>query len=358
MSGIGSRPDDEQERVVPFVDGETGLRGITVLDSTGIGPCVGACRSRPYTDECRAAADAVRQARTVRTKALIADLPVGGACTVLLDRPLESSRQESPMPALGRAVEAQGGCYWLMPDLQGDLNDMDQAGAATAHVLGRKGEMEIGVVEATALGLLFGIEAAVRQKLGKSDLTGVRIGIIGLGSVGFRLTELLRLEGARMTIADRDPRRTEHAVRALGINCVATEEIIHLDLDVLVPVAAKDMIDEGILTHLRCKVLAGAVDDPLKSPALVQKLHDRNILYAPDTVINAGGLISLVQPLLSQEQASVPVLQQLQAIRDRMSDIAERSIRDNLPTAVVAANLAENALAERQGAKPAELLAS
>lgn len=358
MSGIRSKPDDEHEQVIFFTDQETGLRGITALDDAGLGPCVGACRSRPYVEEDRAAADAFRQASTTKTKALIAGLPVGGACTVLLSESPIGSRAASPMPALGRAVDALNGRYLLMPDLQGDLNDMDQAAITTAHVLGRSGEMEIDAVEATALGLRYGIESAVRQKLGKSTLMGVRIGIIGLGGVGFRLAELLRLEGARITVSDRDPRRTERAVQALGISCVTTEEIIHLDVDVLAPTAAKDMIDDGVLSHLRCKVLAGAVDDPLQSPALVQKLHDRGIFYAPDTVINAGGLISLVQNLLPDEPAPPALLQQLQAIGKRMDDIAVRSANDNLPTAVIAAHVAEEALSLRSKIEASALLAS
>ena len=346
MERVGSSLGDEHEEVMFFTDPETGLRGITVLDDIGRGPCVGACRSRPYVEEERALADALRQARTMTAKALIAGLPVAGGCTVLLSESPIGSRAASPMAAIGRAVEAMGGRYLLMPDLQGDLWDMDQAATETAHVLGRRADVEIDAVEATALGLRFGIEAAVRRKLDRETLMGVRIGIIGLGGVGFRLAELLRLEGARLTVADRDPRRTERAVRELGINCVTVEEIIHLDMDVLAPTAAKDAIDDGVLAHLRCKIVAGAIDDPLRSPTLGQALDDRDILYAPDTIINAGGLISLVQPLLPFHQTRPSVLQQLHAIARRMDDLVDRAISEDLPTAVVAERLVDEALAK------------
>jgi len=363
----GALPVQEREEVIFFTDGETGLRGVTVLDlALGAGTAkddalgsiaVGACRSRPYIEENRGLADALRQAHTTTTKARIAGLPVVGGCTVLFSETPVGTRPAAPMPAIGRAVDRLDGRYRLMPDLQGDLNDMEQAARGTPHVLGRADSMEINAVEATALGLRFGIEATVRQHLGRDTLMGLRIGIIGLGSVGFRLAELLRLEGAKLTVADRDPRRTERAVRALGINCVATEEIIHLDNDVLVPTAAKDTIDDGMLSHLRCKILAGGVDDPLASSELGQTLHDRGILYAPDTVINAGGLISLVQSLLPAARAASPVLRQIQAIGDRMAHVLARTATGNLSPMIVAQHLADEACITHPTTSPETLVA-
>ena len=140
-------------------------------------------------------------------------------------------------------------------------------------------------------------------------------------------------------------------MRALGINCVATEEIIHLDTDVLAPTAAKDAIDDGILSHLRCKILAGAVDDPLCSPALGPALHDRDMLFLPDTIINAGGLISLVQPLLAGEAAAVPLDQQLRAIGDRIAAVIDRAEKENLPTSVIAERMANEALEQRASSR-------
>jgi leucine dehydrogenase len=347
MNALGSSPIDQRGDVVFFSDPETGLRAITVLDDAGPLPCVGACRSRPYDDEERALADALRQARTTSAKALIAGLPVSGACTVLLSTSPVGSRAAAPMPALGRAIEALGGRCWLLPDLQGDLRDMEAAAGDTAFLLGRPSDLTIDPAEATALGLRHGIDAAVRRRLGRPSLMGVRIGIMGLGEVGFRLAEMLRQEGARLAVADRDPRRTERAVRALGISCVTTEEIIHLDLDVLAPTAAKETISASMMAHLRCKIVAGAVDDALQSPMLGKALHDHGILYLPDSVINAGGLISLVQPLLAAEARSVPLPDQLQAIGERLAALMARAEADGQATAVAAERLAENLLARK-----------
>ena len=358
MSDVRASSGEMGEEVTFFADRKTGLRGITVLDVAENRPCVGACRSRPYVEEERALADALRQARTTTTKALLAGLPIGGGCTVLLSDTPIGSRAATPMPAIGRAVESFGGRYHLMPDLQGDLRDMDQAATTTAHVLGRSDQMAIDAIEATALGLRFGIETAVRRRLGRDGLMGVRVGITGLGAIGFRLAELLREKGARLTVADRDPRRTERAVRALGISCVATEEIVHLDMDVFAPTAAKDVIDDGILTHLRCKIVAGAVDDPLRSPTLGQALHERGILYAPDTIINAGGLIALAQPFLAEEAECPPVLKQIEAIADRMDMVIDLAERLDLPTVVATGQIAEKARSDGSGSAPERQLAS
>ena len=357
MDDSGSAFEHQREEVVFFSDPETGLRGITVLDAVAPGPCVGACRSRPYVEEERALADALRQAHTTTAKALIAGLPVNGGCTVLLSDSPIGVRAASPMPAIGRAVEALNGRYRLLPDLLGDLRDMHQAASGTSHVLGYPGDGAVDAIEATALGLRFGIESAARARLRRDSLMGVRVGIVGLGAIGFRLAEMLRQEGARLTVADRDPRRTENAVRALGITCVTTEEMIHLDLDILAPTAAKDAIDEGMLPHLRCAIVAGTVDDALASPALGQALHDRGILYAPDRVINAGGLVSLVQPVLPSEERAIPMPQQLEAIGKRMDEVIERAGREALPTTVVADRMAEEALNRRLSAEPQQLMA-
>jgi leucine dehydrogenase len=343
LSSIGS----EHEEVLYFADRETGLRGITVLDDVRLGPAVGACRSRLYDEEERALADALRQARTTTAKALIADLPISGGCSVLLNDPMHGTRPHSPMPALGRAVESLDGRYYLLPDLQGHLTEMDEAATVSSHVLGCTEPSTFDAIEAAAVGNLIGIETAAKRRLGVSSLMRVSIGLIGLSPVGFRLAELLRQEGARLTVADRDPRRTEQAVRQLGISCVTVEEIIHLDNTVLVSSAAKDSIEDWMLSHLRCQIVAGAVDDPLSAPSHGQALHDRGILYAPDTIINAGGLICLTQPLLSDGEKSTPLHGQLQQIGIRINDVIDQSQRMDLPTSMVAERMADDARSAR-----------
>ncbi|MGI9433823.1 MAG: Glu/Leu/Phe/Val dehydrogenase dimerization domain-containing protein [Geminicoccaceae bacterium] len=346
MGAIASTDADEQAHVCFFRDGETGLRGITVLDDLRLGPAVGACRTRRYDDEDRALADALRQARTTTLKAVMAGLPFGGGCTVLLDD-REEVRGISPFGSLGRMVDDLGGRYFLMPEIGTAAADMDKAAEETAHVLGQSSHEVLDPGEATAAGVCKGIEAAVGRRLGLADLGGVHVALLGLGPAGFRLAELLRQQGAKLTVADRDPRRTERAVRELGIACVTTEEIVHLNVDIFAPCAGQNIIDEDSLSHLRCSIVAGTADNFLKMPALGQRLHERGILYLPDYTLSAGGLISLGSSLIPDASDRPSIERRISFIGDRLIEIIDRSEREQQPTCAVAEQIALARLADR-----------
>jgi leucine dehydrogenase len=159
---------------------------------------------------------------------------------------------------------------------------------------------------------------------------------MGLGPAGYHLAAQLRLQGARLVVADRDPRRTERAVRELGIACVATEEIIHLDNDVFAPCASKDAICGDSLPHLRCSIIAGTADDVLQLPIHGRELHERNILYAPDFMATAAGLISLIDPLICVGSDSHRVDEQIAAMIERLRAVFDQAARENRPTSEVA----------------------
>lgn len=348
MGEIASVDADEQAHASFFRDGETGLRGITVLDDLRLGPAVGACRTRRYDDENRALADALRQARTTTFKAVLAGLPFGGGCTVLLNDSKEM-QGTSPFRSLGRMVEDLGGRYVLMPEIGNSPADMDQVAEKTMHVLGQSPQAVLDPDEATAIGVCMGIEAAVGRRLGLASLGGVRVALLGLGPAGFRLAELLRQRGAKLTVADRDPRRTERAVRELGIACVTTEEIVHLDVDVFAPCAGQNVIDEDILSHLRCSIVAGTADNYLKMPALGQGLHARGILYVPDFVVTAGGLINLGSTLIPDALDRPAIEHHIASIGDRLVEMIDRSVCEQQPISVVAEQIALARLADRVG---------
>ena len=331
---MGAVETVSKEQVVYFEDSKTGLRMITVLDGDASGPTVGACRRRPYDDEERALADAFRQAESTAAKAALAELPIGGGATVLINGPIRCSLEER-YRALGRAVDNLKGRYVLMPGNDDMASDMDQVAAMTPHVLGT-GAMSVDWVEVTALGVLRGIELAAHRRFGKASLSGLRIAMIGLGPTGYRLAQLLRLRGAKIIVADRDPRRTERAVRELGIACVTTEEIIHLDADVLAPCASRDVINRESLPHLRCGIVAGTADDVLQTPDMGRGLHERGILYLPDFMINAGGMIGLVDSLVCVGANALRVDEQIKAMTERLEAVLDTAAETDRPTSDVA----------------------
>ena len=309
-------------------------------------PSVGACRRRAYDDEERALSDALRQARSTTAKAVMAGLSVAGGCTVLLNDPAASTAHRR-WQVLGQAVDDLKGCYTLIPDQDDQPPDMDQVASATKHVLGTSAVGSADPAAATAQGAIRAIEVAVRHKLNRDSLAGLRVTVMGLSPAGFRLAEHLRLQGAKVVVADRDPRRTERAVRELGIACVATEEIIHLDADIFAPCVSKDIIDDDCIAHLRCSIVAGTGDDLLRSPAHGQALHERGILYAPDFITAAGGLISLVGPMHSAGWDSAQLDVKIGAIGDRLTMIFDRSAKEGRATSLIVEELFRQRLEAR-----------
>lgn len=330
-----NRPLAEEDQVIFFQDGKTGLRGITVLDGGAGEPKVGSCRRRPYDSEERALAHALRQACSTANKAKVARLPFGGGCTVLLDDVVPCG-EEVRLEALGRTINDLRGRYLLLPDPEDTSSDMDQVAAVTSHVLGTSDKGGGDVAMATALGVVRGMEVAVHHKLGRNTLSGLRVAILGLGPSGYHLAEQLRLRGAKIVVADRDSNRTERAVRELGINCVATEEIIHLDVDILAPCASYDAINDDTLPHLRCSIVAGTADDILASPDHGRGLHERGILYLPDFMITAGGLISLVDPLKADGFDQHEFEAKISPVMAGLAEVLDRAARESRPTSDVA----------------------
>jgi len=344
------------EQVIFFRDSETALRGITVLGNQRLGPAIGACRRRPYDDEERALADALRQSRSITAKAVMAGLPVAGGCTVLLNDTTARS-VNARLQVLARAANDLNGRYIVIPDVDDRPEDMEQAASKTEYVLGTSAAGGIDPATATAIGTRHAIEVAVRHRLNRANLAGLRIAIMGLGPSGFRLAEHLRLQGAKIVVADRDPRRTERAVRELGIACVATEEIIHLDADIFAPCVSKDVIDEDCVAHLRCSIVAGTGDDLLRSPAFGQALHERGILYTPDFITAAGGLISLVAPMDSANSRGQHLDTQIEAIGDRLQSVFDQAASEARATSVIAEEQLQQRLADRLATSDAEPLA-
>jgi leucine dehydrogenase len=270
----------------------------------------------------------------------MANLPFGGGKTVIIGDP-RTDKSEALFRALGRAIDSLGGRYYTGEDVGTDPADMDWAGAETPYVLGRSSGSSGDPSPVTARGVWLGIRAAVEHRLGRTDLTGARVAIQGLGHVGYNIARLLAQDGAKLIVADLDPVRAERAAEEFGARLVDGDEILRVEAEVLTPCALGGVINDDTVPRLACKIVAGAANNQLLEPRHGAALHARGILYAPDYVINAGGLINIAEELRASSYDRGRALARVQTIADTLTEVFERAARANAPTSEIADRLAE-----------------
>ena len=276
-------------------NGESGLRAVIALDSPSLGPAVGGCRMQPYPHEAAAVEEGRALARATSREELVAGLPFAGGKAVIRGDP---RKDESPAlwAAFARALERLGGRYWTGEDIGTTPADMDAIVRGTRYVLGRSaGAGDLGPM--TALGVLRGLRVALRHRFGTDRLEGVRVAVQGLGAVDMPLATLLAEAGARLVVSDPDPAKVANAVDRLGAPPVPPEAILEVEAEVLAPSALGGVVGPAEVGRLGCAVVAGAADNPLATPDTAALLHRRAILYAPDYVINAMGVIAAAAEL-------------------------------------------------------------
>ena len=286
---VFNHPDfDHHERVAFYNDSNTGLRAIIAVHNTHLGPALGGCRMWPYPTEADAIRDVLRLSRGMTYKSAVAGLPLGGGKSVIVGDP-RKDKSEALMRAMGAAVEGLGGCYIAAEDSGTGVADMKAMATRTTHVAGvaekrnSDGTLRSGDPSpATAYGAFIGLKAAVRSRLGTDDLTGVRVAVQGVGSVGFRLAKHLTDAGARLWVTDIHADQAQRAEQELGAMAVAPDAIFDLDVDVFAPCALGGTINDQTLERLRAVVVAGADKNHNQSPDPSPALADLDILYAPD----------------------------------------------------------------------------
>lgn len=281
---------DGHEQVFQVDDHTAGLHAIIAIHDTTLGPALGGCRAVAYPSRRAALTDALRLSRGMTLKSAIAGLDLGGGKAVLL---LDHGAvpTEAMMRSFGQAVDSLGGRYITGEDSGTSVREMDWIHDETPHVIGtsaRGGDPS----RMTALGVLAGIRAAIRHRLGRDTLDGIAAAVQGLGHVGAALCALLADAGAQLTVADIVPARVESMVTAFGAEAVAPDDIHRAHADVFAPCGLGAVLNESSIPELGCAVVAGSANNQLASDADGAALHRRGILYAPDYVINAGGLIS------------------------------------------------------------------
>ncbi|GEK46009.1 Glu/Leu/Phe/Val family dehydrogenase [Bisbaumannia pacifica] len=335
-------PDfDHHEQVVYGCDEASGLKAIIAIHNTHLGPALGGLRVFPYASDGEALSDVLRLSRGMSYKSALAGLPLGGGKAVIIADP---RRDKTPalMRAMGRLVERLGGRYITAEDSGTGEADMQWIAEETTYVTGlRRSEDESGDPSPfTARGVFHGLQAAVRHRLGRDDLDGVRVAIQGVGSVGAHLARQLKAAGAELVISDIDATAVAHLAEELGAATLPPEAILDADVDVFAPCALGGAIDEAACRRLKAKVVAGAANNQLATPAAGEALHRRGILYAPDYVTNAGGVIEVAWQRRSDYDRQA-VIAQVERIGTTLATIFERASREGERPEQVADRLAE-----------------
>ena len=336
-----SMMENEHEQVIICSDPSSGLKAIIAIHNTILGPSLGGVRMWPYESEQAALKDVLRLSRGMTYKAAVAGLNLGGGKAVIIGDP-KKDKKEAIFRAFGRYVEGLAGRYITAEDVGMSIRDMEWIRMETKYVTGIS--MALGgsgdPSPVTAMGVYMGMKATARKVFGSDSLENRKIGIQGAGNVSTNLARLLHKEGAKLFVTDIDEEKVDNLVRETGAIAVDPESIYDLDVDIFSPNALGGILNEDTIPRLRCAVVAGGANNQLEKESVHgPMLIERGIVYAPDYVINAGGLINVSNELegYNREHAH----EQAARIYDTMSRILDFAATHNVPTYTASNTIAE-----------------
>lgn len=336
---ISSHPDFDQHEKVVCCENDS-LTAIIAVHNTKLGPATGGCRIYPYANTEAALTDVLRLSRGMTYKSAMAGVAFGGGKSVIIADP-RNDKSDDLLHAFGEFVDSFAGQYIAAEDSGSTVSDIARMAERTAHVLGCRSDEQFGgdPSPVTAQGVFIGIREAVRFRFG-TDLKDIRVAIQGVGNVGFHLARLLIDAGARVLVADVNRERMIRAVNELGAQACALESIAASQVEVLAPCALGGAINPQNVDGIRAEIVAGAANNQLASPAMGETLRQRGILYAPDYVINAGGIIDIYYQHKGVRDLE-PISCHLDKIRSNLSAIFEASRTRGLATNLLADEMAE-----------------
>lgn len=320
-------------------DPQSGLKAIIAIHNSHLGPALGGCRYLSYPDEQSAIADALRLAKGMSYKAALAGVGQGGGKAVIM-RPAHVDNRGALFEAFGRFIETLNGHYITAMDSGTSSADMDCIAQHTQHVTSTTAEGDPS--PHTAMGVFAGIRATAMARLGSDNLEGLRVAVQGLGNVGYALAEQLHAAGAELLVSDLDEGRVQLAMEQLGAHPVASEALLATPCDILAPCGLGGVLNSQSVLQLRCAAVAGAANNQLASCDVADTLQARGILYAPDYVINAGGLIYVALRHRGENLAAITA--HLTQISRRLTEIYAHAQADKRPPSRVADDLAERLL--------------
>lgn len=334
----------DYEQLVFCQDKNSGLKAIIAIHDTTLGPALGGTRMWTYQSEAEAIEDALRLAKGMTYKNAAAGLNLGGGKTVIIGDPKKDKNPEM-FRAFGRYIQSLNGRYITAEDVGTTVKDMDTIHLETDFVTGISPEFGSSgnPSPVTAYGIYKGIKAAANEAFGSDSLEGKTIAVQGVGNVAFTLCEHLHAEGAKLIVTDINKEAVQRAVEAFGAEAVDPDDIYGVECDIYSPCALGATINDETIPKMKAKVIAGSANNQLKTSEHGDMIYEKGIVYAPDFVINAGGVINVADELngYNAERA----MKQVETIYDSLSKIFAISRRDDVPTYVAADRMAEERIA-------------
>jgi len=346
MTFFENTSNQQHESIHQFYDPQTGLKAIIAIHSTALGPAAGGCRMWQYENEAEAIKDALRLSRGMTYKNAMAGLPLGGGKAVILANP-DHPASDDFFRAFGHCVESLGGRYVTAEDVGVSVGTMRFVKEITDYVAGlppAEGSAGGDPSPWTADGVFLGLQAAVKHRFGSDSLGNLRIAVQGVGKVGYDLCRQLHEAGASLVISDVNQQSLDRAQADFGAQVVATDQILFEDADVLAPCAMGAILDASSIPDIRATIIGGAANNQLATEEDGQRLFERDILYAPDYVINGGGIISVSLEYMGDKTES-DTHAQIALIPGRLAEIFAASDQQQRPTNVIADAMAESIVA-------------
>lgn len=333
------------EQVTYFSEPDAGLRAIIAIHDTSLGPSLGGTRILDYESEAAAREDVLRLSHAMTYKAAAADLDLGGGKAVILGDP-EEIKDEALLSAYGRAVDSLAGRYITSVDMNSTVGDMDVIARETDHVVGTSDGLG-DPSEVTAHGALHGIRATVEHQYGRDSLTDREVVVQGIGKVGAALVEKLLDRGARVTVTDVDRDALETFTGEHDVDTVGPAAVYDEPCDVFVPCAVGGVVNDETIPRLSCDIVAGVANNVLAERRHARALADAGIYYAPDYVLNAGGLITVAQEY--RDGSLETAYAEAEGIRDRLLEMIEHAEETGVTVLEAAEAYAEDRLAGTDG---------
>jgi leucine dehydrogenase len=348
MSILNHPEFDNHEQVIFCRNERVGLKAIIAIHNTNLGPAAGGCRMYPYPNEEAALYDVLRLSKGMSYKNALAGLSLGGGKSVIIADSTPSPQKDELLKALADQVQYLGGRYWTAIDVGVSVQDCALMNTVCDYIFSLANEdldpPRPNPSHFTSLGGYVALKAAVKYRMKRNSLEGARVAVQGVGNTGEKICRMLHEEGVHLTVTDVDEAAVERVVSAYGAKAVSPDEIYRQDVDALVPCAMGAVINDNSIDQLKVKVIAGVANNQLAEPRHGEVLKKKGILFVPDYVSSAGGMMFAADDIFNKNDQEASVTK-IHGIAETLATIFERDEREAATTTEIADEMAREKIA-------------